>query len=445
MSADTATAAGSVLRWYHWAIVGAIDVLGPFSTDSYIPNLSAMRQSLATTPVMAGLTLQLNWLSKGLATLAIGAISDRAGRRAALMRAFVFYIVGTTGCAMTPSSGSYRIWTLLLFRVIQGIGESGTTVCTAVARDVLHDPQHRLHVLTVITSLRITAVAISPTVGGVLGSHYGWRAVFWGLAGCGVLLFAATACFLPETLHYRERPKQTRFGYRAVAASLLTRAECRHALGALLSNAINFAGLLSYLSNVSPLLEDHFHMSTFTTALLMGSVASIFVVVNTLLAVALRIFTTPIDPINLLKTSSAVAIMSAVMALYFGLVSNDSVMCIMVTCYVFALGSALGFGAANTVFIQPFADAAGKAAALLLIVRTLVSTAAAQVSVDVTDSRGLTGFYFFFAGAQIFVFPALFFLVRKPNVPLTSERLLGEDEAVEEIDDSVGTRTASEP
>jgi hypothetical protein len=40
------------LRWYHWLICVSLDMLGPFSTDSYIPNLPEMVDDLHTTAFM---------------------------------------------------------------------------------------------------------------------------------------------------------------------------------------------------------------------------------------------------------------------------------------------------------------------------------------------------------------------------------------------------------
>ena len=71
------------LRWYHWVVVVLVDMIGPFSTDSYIPNLPQMTKDLHTTASLAGATLQFNWIVKAVSTVAIGFLSDRPaiGRR----------------------------------------------------------------------------------------------------------------------------------------------------------------------------------------------------------------------------------------------------------------------------------------------------------------------------------------------------------------------------
>lgn len=101
-AAPPATWTRPVLRPWHWLLIACIDIIGPFSTDSYIPNLPEMARELDAPTWLAGLTLQANWLAKGVGTLAIGPLSDspRVGRRGALLGAFVFYCAGTVGCSL---------------------------------------------------------------------------------------------------------------------------------------------------------------------------------------------------------------------------------------------------------------------------------------------------------------------------------------------------------
>lgn len=388
------------IRCHHWLIVCAIDILGPFSTDSYIPNMLSMQHELSTTAVLAGLTLQANWLAKGLGTLVVGAMSDtpRWGRRGALLLTFVFYIVGTAGCAATPTA-SYGIYSLIVFRILQGFGETGTTMCNAITRDVLEDPKERLRVLTTITSLRIAAVAVSPSIGGVLGVAFGWRAVFAGLAVCGSFLAVATALCLPETLHDAAVEKGVVVArlseFRSDPAVSL-------ALAALLSYTLTFSLLLIYLSNVTTLFEGYFGFSTLGTALFMGSAASIFVLTNIVLSVLMKMKARSVEPFPLLRFSMLCSLAGAsvsVAAIFHGarLTPGAALFFFVAVIYVNCLSIATGFGAAATIFLQPFGDAAGKASGVLLVVRTVVATGAAQASVDVWAHFHMAGLFAFFS------------------------------------------------
>ena len=57
---------GCRLLWYHWAIVISIDMLGPFSTDSYIPNMAQLQHDLQASSVVVGYSLQVNSKRKSI-------------------------------------------------------------------------------------------------------------------------------------------------------------------------------------------------------------------------------------------------------------------------------------------------------------------------------------------------------------------------------------------
>eukprot|EP00635_Sarcinochrysidales_sp_CCMP3193_P014137 CAMPEP_0118890918 /NCGR_PEP_ID=MMETSP1166-20130328/1159_1 /TAXON_ID=1104430 /ORGANISM="Chrysoreinhardia sp, Strain CCMP3193" /LENGTH=564 /DNA_ID=CAMNT_0006829551 /DNA_START=36 /DNA_END=1730 /DNA_ORIENTATION=+ len=464
-----------VLRWYHWCLVGAIDVIGPFSTDSYVPNQPQMRRDLETTNVLTGLTLQLNWLSKGVATLAIGALSDRPaiGRRGALLRTFAIYVVGALGSFLTPTK-NYGIYTLILFRVIQGIGESGTTVCTAIARDALESPRDRLRVLTAITSLRLSAIAVAPTLGGLVGDAYGWRVGFCALAVVAVVLTIFTYFCLPETLKTaldlalrkrRRRPpddylaleeQQEEEGeeedegrggepqeeagvkrrradgggfYEAVLRRLWSEAdpEMGAARGSLIALTFGFSALLCYLSNVAPILEERFDVSVVTTALLMGSVACIFIVVNLVLAYLFGRCKGAawLEPLFLLKLSLRLRLLascSLAVSAFGPRALRENWVYLLLNCYLFSFGISLGFGSSNTLFVQPFPEVAGRAAAVILLTRTIMGTAMSQLSVDLTDAFGVAGFYASLAAISSVAQAAWLFLPPTPTPTPTPTR-----------------------
>ena len=434
------------LSWCHWAIVGAVDVLGPFASDAYTPNTIQMRDDLGTTNVLTGLTLQLNWLSKGLATLWIGALSDMPtiGRLGAFRRTFVMFTIGAVGAYLTPNA-SYGIFLLLGFRVIEGFGESATTICSAIARDAIEAPEERIKVLTVISSLRLFAIAVAPTLGGIIGDAFGWRILFLYLAIIAVLLCISTFGFLPETLHTRrdllkakrqkkenevpllreenekedevivdveekkqqkkkKEPPQKNTGFGPVIYKLwsVKSPEMGRARAAIIDVVFSLAALLCFLSDITLILQDEFGVSVVNTALLMGSDCMIYVFVNVAMAYCFSRFKGAkwLEPMSLFKFSLRVRALSSITSLIcaFGpAFLREHWIYVLLNSYLFGFGLSFGFGATNTLFIQPFPEAAGKAAALLLISRTMSSSSLSQVSIDIVDAFGLKGYYACFA------------------------------------------------
>jgi MFS transporter, DHA1 family, multidrug resistance protein len=98
--------------------------------------MPSLQQDLNTTYFLVGISLQMNWLVKGVSTLFWGNLSDIYGRKISILFSFVFYIVGTLGCYYAKNISGF-----LLARMVQGIGEGSAAVSSAIARDVLVDPQ----------------------------------------------------------------------------------------------------------------------------------------------------------------------------------------------------------------------------------------------------------------------------------------------------------------
>merc|ERR1719510_1531044 len=95
---------GIVVRWYHWGILISLDMIGPFSQDAYIPNIPTMEKDLNASHFEMNLTLQSNWILKAVASLAIGYISDKVGRKPTLFTSLFLYILATVACSMCTNS-----------------------------------------------------------------------------------------------------------------------------------------------------------------------------------------------------------------------------------------------------------------------------------------------------------------------------------------------------
>ncbi len=169
-------------------------MIGPFSTDTYIPALKAMETSLATTEVALLQTLTVYFFALGAMALWHGAISDAVGRRPVVLIALAIYSVASIGCMLAPN-----VSVLLFFRAMQGIvAGAGVVVGRAMIRDVYSGPdaQRMQSSVTVIFGL---APALAPIVGGYLVTWIGWRAVFGFMLMMSVVTYIGVHLFLPET------------------------------------------------------------------------------------------------------------------------------------------------------------------------------------------------------------------------------------------------------
>jgi DHA1 family bicyclomycin/chloramphenicol resistance-like MFS transporter len=129
-----------------------------------------------------------------------GALSDSFGRRPVVLCGLAVFTLASAGCALSQTVGQ-----LVFFRALQGLSTgAGIVVSRAVIRDMF-PPEQAQKVMSQVTIYFGVAPAIAPLIGGWLFVHADWHAIFWFLAGIGVVLWVANYRLLPESLHVQHR------------------------------------------------------------------------------------------------------------------------------------------------------------------------------------------------------------------------------------------------
>ena len=221
-------------------------MIGPFTIDTYLPSFPAIARDFAVGALEMQQTLAVYLLCFAVMTLFHGTLSDSFGRRPVILAGLCIFSLASVGCALAQDFGQ-----LLLFRGVQGLSAGvGMVVGRAIIRDSFegHEAQRLMALVTMIFGL---APAIAPVIGGWLQSGFGWRAVFVFLALYGVLLLAACAWRLPETL-----PARQPFALAPLAGNYLRLGTNRRLL--LLSSAVafNFSGFFIYIVSAPALIYD---------------------------------------------------------------------------------------------------------------------------------------------------------------------------------------------
>lgn len=175
-------------------LLAALSMFGPFSIDTIFPLFPEVEKALGIGPVEMQQTISVYLLAYGLMALLHGPLSDALGRRTVILGGIVVFVLASIGCAMSTS-----IWSLLIFRAIQGVSAgSGLIVGRAIIRDRFHgsDAQRVMSRTTMVFGI---APAIAPVIGGLIGTRFGWEAIFYFLAIFSLLLGMACWRWLPET------------------------------------------------------------------------------------------------------------------------------------------------------------------------------------------------------------------------------------------------------
>jgi EmrB/QacA subfamily drug resistance transporter len=147
--------------------------------------LSALEQTIVAPALPAiGKSLgdvdDLSWvvtaylLAATATTPLFGKLSDIYGRRALLLAAIGFFIVGSVACALAPT-----IWMLVAARGLQGIGGGGLLpIAQTIIADLL-SPRERPVVQGRTSIMFMSASILGPVLGGLITDHLHWSLIFW--------------------------------------------------------------------------------------------------------------------------------------------------------------------------------------------------------------------------------------------------------------------------
>lgn len=178
----------------------AVSMIGPLALNMFLPSLVHMEEALNTTYAMVQLTITLFLATMAVATLAVGPLSDRFGRRPVVLYGTGIFVAGTVFCLIAPT-----IETLIGARIIQSVGACvGIIIARAIVRDV-YSRDESASMIGYVTMGMAVAPMIAPAIGGYLDSWYGWRATFAFLLVFGALVFAMSYRNLPETNRHPTR------------------------------------------------------------------------------------------------------------------------------------------------------------------------------------------------------------------------------------------------
>ena len=118
------------------------------STDLYIPSMAHMPELLSTSPELVKLTVGLNLLGYGIATLVHGPLSERFGRRPVLLCGMAGFTLASLFCAVAAD-----IDQLITARVFQGIAAAVEgVVVLAIIRDIFTEKE-QVRAVAVSTAL----------------------------------------------------------------------------------------------------------------------------------------------------------------------------------------------------------------------------------------------------------------------------------------------------
>jgi DHA1 family bicyclomycin/chloramphenicol resistance-like MFS transporter len=175
-------------------ILGLLTAIGPLSIDMYLPGFSVIAADLNTSIEMVGYSLSSFFVGICVGQLLSGPLLDRFGRKKPLYVGLVIYILASVGCGLSDS-----VEMLIGFRFLQALGGCvGMVAPSAVVRDSFPVEQSARVFSMLILILGVSPI-LAPTLGGFIVTGWGWKPVFFVLAGITLLILITVIVALPET------------------------------------------------------------------------------------------------------------------------------------------------------------------------------------------------------------------------------------------------------
>lgn len=231
-------------------LLAASIALPSLSIDSCLASLPVIGVSLGARAVDTVSILSLFMVGFAGGQLAFGPLSDRIGRRPTLLIGCILFAVAAVGCACAPTLTILAFW-----RFVQGLGAAAGSVITfAIIRDLFSGAAARSR-LSYISVVGTIAPIVAPTLGGLIATWEGWRAVFFWLAAAAALLIIVLLAGLEESLSTRNRhalrPRRLITNYWRVLSH-------RTCILYLLIGGFSFGALFAYVSGSAFVFIDVF-------------------------------------------------------------------------------------------------------------------------------------------------------------------------------------------
>lgn len=241
-------------------LLGTVSATGPLAIDLYLPALPQMKTQFATTASLMQLSITACLIGLALGQLIAGPLSDQYGRRKPLIIGFILF--GLVSLAM---AFIHSVALLIILRFVQGLaGATGQVLARAVARD-LFSGERLTHFYALLNTVNGVFPIIAPIIGGFMIRYVDWQAIFILLAVIGIIIAAAVAVGLHESLPVDQR-QTGGFSASLVAMGKLTVQPSFWPL--ILATGLVYGALFSYISASTFVFQTGFGMAPQTFSLL---------------------------------------------------------------------------------------------------------------------------------------------------------------------------------
>ncbi|WP_334328366.1 multidrug effflux MFS transporter [Companilactobacillus sp. HBUAS59699] len=164
------------------------------SESIFTPALPSISSNMQVSAATAQLTMSIYFVAFAIGVLFWGQLSDRIGRRPAMLWGIIFYLIGNVSLLV-----SWRFDLLLLSRFVQAFGASVGSVVTQTIMRESFDGITGAKVFSKVGAAMALSPAFGPLIGGLVENYLGYKNIFSTLIVMSVAVLLYALYRLPET------------------------------------------------------------------------------------------------------------------------------------------------------------------------------------------------------------------------------------------------------
>jgi DHA1 family bicyclomycin/chloramphenicol resistance-like MFS transporter len=250
-------------------VIAALMATNALAVDAMLPALGRIGASLGLAAANERQWVVTSYLlGFGAAHIVYGTLADRYGRKKMVYVALGIYIVASLGAACARS-----FETMILARVVEGIGAAGTRVlAVSIVRDC-YAGRRMARVMSLSLLVFLGVPVLAPSVGQVIMLFAPWPWIFVFLAGFAAVVWVVIAWRLPETLHEADKRPIAFSGILQAARAIFS---ARVSVGYTLALSLVVGGMFGFINAAQQVFTDVFHQPRLFTvifALIAGGIA----------------------------------------------------------------------------------------------------------------------------------------------------------------------------
>ena len=247
-------------------ILIALSALAPLSIDMFLPSIPDITAEFSADSATIRLAVTMFLLMAAASGLLFGPISDRFGRRPALIVGMSLYVLGGVLAWVSASAEM-----LVGARLIQGFG-SGASMSIARATVIdIYGRDRATRIIAIMSVVMALAPMLAPIAGGIYQETLGWRWVFATLTVMGIGLVIAYFFQIPET---NRHPDPDALRIPQIVRNYGTLISHRAYVVPVAIVSISFAGHLVFISTSALVLIDEVGISPGLYGLAFGLVSA---------------------------------------------------------------------------------------------------------------------------------------------------------------------------